>query len=96
MQPSNYIQSLTLNLLAASLSSADKQFKPRSGPTECRPWSGLKSFRTLIVFPESLLLSFCFVFVCLFFCCFFFVVVFCLFVFWINYQALPRKRHSRL
>ena len=39
-----------------NLSSADnlcKQFGPRSGPTECRSWSGSKLFDTLIVFLKE-------------------------------------------
>ena len=52
-----WIISYCLSLASCDLSSADnfcKQFRPRSGQTKCRSWSGSKLFDTLIVFLKEL------------------------------------------
>ena len=36
-------------LLSSTKNNLNKQFGPRSGPTECQFWSGFKMFDTLIV-----------------------------------------------
>ena len=39
---------LILVLLVSSADNLCKQFRPRSGPTKCRAWSGSKLFETLM------------------------------------------------
>ena len=47
------IKHITSTYLTSSADYLCKQFRPRSGPTKCRAWSGFKLFDTLMVFLKE-------------------------------------------